>query len=169
MINLVWCDFASVSPLSAAVGSGNIFSILVKRGFETFRIHCERPFLPFVTQMYKFLYDIPHTRFAINALCFSEDGCILATGDDNGYVRLFDFPLGKESCTLKVATAVTSLQWHPNKSNVIFIGGARGIVTVMNLHTKVSAAVMIPLGSHLISMLSPRLEVFLFVLGLMLQ
>ncbi|KAG2745531.1 WD40 repeat-like protein [Suillus brevipes Sb2] len=86
--------------------------------------------------MYKFLYDIPHTRFAINALCFSEDGCILATGDDNGYVRLFDFPLGKESCTLKVATAVTSLQWHPNKSNVIFIGGARGIVTVMNLHTK---------------------------------
>jgi WD40 repeat protein len=118
--------------------------------------------------MYDFLYDLPHTCFAINALCFSQDGRVLASGDDNGYVRLFDFPQGKESCTLRVATAVTSLLWHPNKSDVIFIGGARGIVTVMNLRAKVSA-VMIPLGSHLISMLSLGLKVFLFALGLMLQ
>ncbi|KAG2144071.1 WD40-repeat-containing domain protein [Suillus cothurnatus] len=86
--------------------------------------------------MYDFLYDLPHTHFAINALCFSEDGRVLASGDDEGYVRLFDFPLGKELRRLRVVTAVTSLLWHPNKPDVIFIGGARGNVIVMNLHVK---------------------------------
>ncbi|KAG1786747.1 WD40-repeat-containing domain protein [Suillus plorans] len=86
--------------------------------------------------MYDFLYDLPHSRFAINALCFSQDGCVLASGDDDGYIRLFDFPLGKELCRLRVATAVTSLLWHPNKPDVILIDDARGIVTVMNLHAE---------------------------------
>ncbi|KAG1900871.1 WD40-repeat-containing domain protein [Suillus fuscotomentosus] len=87
--------------------------------------------------MYDFLYDLPHSRFAINALCFSQDACVLASGDDDGYIRLFDFPLGKELRRLRVATAVTSLLWHPNKPDVILIGDARGIVTVMNLHAEV--------------------------------
>jgi WD40 repeat protein len=88
--------------------------------------------------MYDQLHDLPHTRFAINAIGFSQDGHVLASGDDARYIRLFDFPLGKELRRLKVNAAVT-LRWHPNKSDVIFIGGARGNITVMNLHVKVSA------------------------------
>ncbi|KAG1905090.1 WD40-repeat-containing domain protein [Suillus fuscotomentosus] len=86
--------------------------------------------------MYDVLYDLPHTRFAINAIGFSQDGRVLASGDDAGYIRFFDFPLGKESRRLRVTTAVTSLLWHPNKPDVVFIGDARGSVTVMNLHVK---------------------------------
>ncbi|KAG1854913.1 hypothetical protein F4604DRAFT_1509549, partial [Suillus subluteus] len=73
----------------------------------------------------------------INAINFSKDGRVLASGDDAGYIRFFDFPLGKESSRrrLRVTTAVTSLLWHPNK-DVIFIGGARGNVTVMNFDVK---------------------------------
>ncbi|KAG1848458.1 hypothetical protein F4604DRAFT_1935406 [Suillus subluteus] len=86
--------------------------------------------------MYDVLYDLPHTRFAINAICFSQDGRVLASGDDAGYIRFFDFPLGKELRRVRVTTAVTSLLWHPNKLDVIFIGGVRGNVTVMSLHVK---------------------------------
>jgi WD40 repeat protein len=89
--------------------------------------------------MYNVLYDLPHTRFAINAIGFSQDGHVLASGDDAGYIRFFDFPLGKELRRVRVTSAVTSLLWNPNKPDVIFIGGARGNVTVMNLHVKVSA------------------------------
>ncbi|KAG1850776.1 WD40-repeat-containing domain protein [Suillus tomentosus] len=83
--------------------------------------------------MYCLLYDLPHTRFAINAICFSQDGRLLASGDDDGYLRLFDFRLGKELRKVRVVTSVTSLLWHPRKPGVIFIGDARGSVTVMNL------------------------------------
>lgn len=124
-----------------------------------------------LSDMYHQLYDIPHSRFAINAIDFSKDGCVLASGDDAGYIRFFDFPLGKESSRhhrLKVTTAVTSLLWHPNK-DAIFIGGARGNVTVMNFDVKVSAISMIPLGSHLTSISSIRLKVVPFALGLMHQ
>ncbi|KAG2740409.1 WD40 repeat-like protein, partial [Suillus brevipes Sb2] len=86
--------------------------------------------------MYYLLYDLPHTRFAINAICFSQDGRLLASGDDEGYIRLFDFRLGKELRRVRVLTSVTSLLWHPNKPGVIFIGDARGSVTVMNLHAE---------------------------------
>lgn len=125
--------------------------------------------LSFVRQMYDFLYNLPHSHFAINALCFSQDACVLASGDDDGYIQLFDFPLGKELRRLRVATAVMSLLWHPNKPDVILIGDARGIVTVMNLHAEVSVLIMILLGLYLMSILSLRFKVFLLALGLMLQ
>ncbi|KAG2094663.1 WD40-repeat-containing domain protein [Suillus discolor] len=89
--------------------------------------------------MYDILCDLPHTRFTINSIGFSHDGCVLASGDDAGYIRFFDFPLGKKLRRLRVTTAVTSLLWHPNKPDIIFIGGARGNITVINLHVKVSA------------------------------
>ena len=96
-------------------------------------------FFHFIAQMYYQLYDLPHTHFAINAICFSQDCRLLASGDDDGYIRLLDIRLGKESRRLRVANAVTSLLWHPNNHNIIFIGGARGNVTVMNLQSEVGA------------------------------
>jgi hypothetical protein len=88
--------------------------------------------------MYDMLCDLPHTRFAINSIGFLHDGHVLASGDDAGCIWFFDFPLGKELCRLRVTTAVTSLLWHPN-TPVLFIGGARGNITVINLHVTVSA------------------------------
>ncbi|KAJ8581310.1 hypothetical protein M405DRAFT_868787 [Rhizopogon salebrosus TDB-379] len=75
--------------------------------------------------MYYQLYDLPHTHFIINAICFSQDCRLLASGDDDGYIRLLDIRLGKESRRLMVANAVTSLLWHPNNHNIIFIGGEK--------------------------------------------
>lgn len=131
--------------------------------------HSESEFPLLNPQMYYLLYDLPHSRFAINAICFSQDGCLLASGDDDGYIRLFDFRLGKELRKVRVLTSVTSLLWHPNKPGVIFIGDARGIVTVMNLHAEVSESVVIVSLSPWLMFISSTLKLIVFVLVSMLQ
>jgi len=63
----------------------------------------------------------------INALCRSHDGSVVATADDQGYVKLFRFPCFDIDCGLKEylghSSHVTNLRFVSSDTHLISTGG----------------------------------------------
>ncbi|KAH7904585.1 WD40-repeat-containing domain protein [Hygrophoropsis aurantiaca] len=70
---------------------------------------------------------------AINSLDFSLDHQYLASGDDDNYCRIIDFRKAKEVCRLRLTSRVTSVLWHPAKSEVLFVGTALGSIIIATI------------------------------------
>ncbi|KAI0227896.1 Echinoderm microtubule-associated protein-like 6 [Lamellibrachia satsuma] len=70
----------------------------------------------------------------VNATCLSHDKTLLATGDDFGFVKLFQYPAKGKYAKFKKylghSAHVTNVRWSCNDSHLVSIGGADTSVMV---------------------------------------
>lgn len=78
---------------------------------------------------------VEHTD-SINALAFSPDGRLLASGGDDGLLYVFVPSDGRVVHKLRGDVPVTALEWDPREHAQLYVGFGDGRVVIMHI-TKV--------------------------------
>jgi WD40 repeat protein len=85
---------------------------------------------------------------SVNALAFTYDGSLFASGADDGVIIVFKGNgLGEEVRRFQVKAPITALLWHSRFGYTIIAGDACGDVHTISLNnsTNVSASLSVPL------------------------
>lgn len=77
---------------------------------------------------------------SINALSFSHDGSLFASGGDDGLINIFQgHGSGRQIHRFQVKAPVTTLLWHTRFGHTILVGDASGDVHTLCLEVQSSA------------------------------
>jgi WD40 repeat protein len=80
---------------------------------------------------------------SINALAFSHDGSLFASGADDGLIMVFQgHGSGREIRRFQVKAPVTALLWHSRFGYTIVAGDACGDVHTLNLRNDSDVGVL---------------------------
>ncbi len=75
-----------------------------------------------------------HNRFDVYSIVFSADGTMLATGDENGTIQLWNVATGRPIRAFRGGTCVWSLAYDPNR-NRLAAGDDDGSVRLLDVGT----------------------------------
>ncbi|KAG2006831.1 hypothetical protein CC2G_014574 [Coprinopsis cinerea AmutBmut pab1-1] len=82
------------------------------------------------TMSYEPIFRLPSSSI-VDALAFSPRLDWLASGDQKGFVKIYETVTGMERHVFEFDDPVTSLTWHP-KENTIFVGLGSGVVAFIH-------------------------------------